>query len=43
MSMTRDQATQAAAQSWFNTYYPYYGDVAQLDSDGDLIACETLP
>jgi hypothetical protein len=31
------------AQSWFNTYYPYYGDVAKLDSDDDRIACETLP
>jgi len=31
------------AQNWFNTYYPYYGDVAKLDSDGDRIACETLP
>jgi hypothetical protein len=36
-------ATQAQAQAWFDTYYPWYGDVAQLDSDGDLIACETLP
>jgi hypothetical protein len=31
------------AQNWFNTYYPYYGDVAKLDSDDDRIACETLP
>lgn len=38
-----DFATQAQAQAWFNTYFPYYGDVAQLDSDGDRIACETLP
>lgn len=38
-----DFATWAAAQAWFNTYYPYYGDVAQLDSDNDLIACESLP
>jgi hypothetical protein len=38
-----DFATQAQAQAWFNTYYPYYGDVAKLDSDGDRIACETLP
>jgi hypothetical protein len=35
--------TWREAQSWFNTYYPYYGDVARLDSDGDRIACETLP
>jgi putative cell wall-binding protein len=38
-----DFTTQWAAQVWFNTYYPYYGDVAQLDSDGDLVACESLP
>ncbi|GAA4181778.1 cell wall-binding repeat-containing protein [Gryllotalpicola koreensis] len=38
-----DFATHAAAQAWFNTYYPYYGDVAHLDSDGDKIACENLP
>ncbi|HEY2556125.1 MAG TPA: cell wall-binding repeat-containing protein, partial [Diaminobutyricibacter sp.] len=33
-----DFATHAAAQAWFNTYYPYYGDVARLDSDNDGIA-----
>jgi hypothetical protein len=38
-----DFATWRAAQDWFNRYYPYYGDVAQLDADGDRIACETLP
>lgn len=38
-----DFATWSAAQNWFNTYYPHYGDVAGLDSDGDLIACETRP
>ena len=32
---------QYQAQDWFNTYYPYYGDVAQLDSDNDGIACES--
>lgn len=36
-------ATQWAAQDWFNTYYPYYGDVAALDADNDGIACESLP
>ena len=35
--------SHAAAQAWFDTYYPYYGDVARLDNDGDGIACETLP
>ncbi|MDJ0953603.1 MAG: excalibur calcium-binding domain-containing protein [Acidimicrobiia bacterium] len=38
-----DFDTWAEAQAWFDTYYPYYGDVANLDSDGDLIACESLP
>ena len=36
-------STWAAAQSWFNTYYPHYGDVGQLDRDNDGVACETLP
>jgi hypothetical protein len=38
-----DFATHAQAQAWFNTYYPYYGDIAKLDQDNDLIACESLP
>jgi hypothetical protein len=38
-----DFSTWAAAQAYFNLYYPFYGDVAGLDADGDLIACETLP
>ncbi|MBG6085170.1 S-layer homology domain-containing protein [Zhihengliuella flava] len=38
-----DFSTWSSAQSWFNKYYPYYGDVAGLDRDGDRIACETLP
>jgi len=38
-----DFATYAAAKAWFDTYYPYYGDVARLDQDGDLIPCESLP
>ncbi|MBM7505908.1 cell wall-binding repeat-containing protein [Agromyces aurantiacus] len=38
-----DFATWSQAQSWFNYYYPYYGDVAQLDMDNDMIACESLP
>lgn len=36
-------ATRAQAQAWFDRYYPYYGDVARLDSDKDRKACETLP
>jgi hypothetical protein len=38
-----DFDTWAEAQEWFDTYYPYYGDVANLDADDDGIACETLP
>jgi hypothetical protein len=38
-----DFATQAQAQAWFDTYYPHYGDIAKLDGDNDLIACESLP
>lgn len=38
-----DFSTHAAAQKWFDTYYPWYGDVADLDADNDGSACETLP
>ena len=38
-----DFASQAEAQAWFDTYYPYYGDVAGLDGDGNGIVCESLP
>jgi hypothetical protein len=38
-----DFATQTQAQEWFNRYYPSYGDVANLDADGNLRACESLP
>ncbi|WP_162138940.1 excalibur calcium-binding domain-containing protein [Gryllotalpicola ginsengisoli] len=38
-----DFATHAQAQAWFAKYYPYYGDVAGLDSDNDGSACESLP
>lgn len=38
-----DFATQREAQAWFDRYFPRYGDVAKLDSDGDGRACETLP
>lgn len=31
------------AQDWFEYYHPHYGDVANLDGDDDLIACERLP
>lgn len=38
-----DFATWQQAQAWFNTYYPYYGDVARLDGDGNGVACQSLP
>lgn len=38
-----DFRTRAQAQAWFDTYYPYYGDVAKLDADKDKKACEDLP
>jgi len=38
-----DFTTQALAQAWFDKYFPYYGDVAKLDADGDGVACESLP
>ena len=38
-----DFATQAAAQVWFDTYFPFYGDIAKLDGNGDGIACESRP
>jgi hypothetical protein len=38
-----DFSTWAAANDWFATYFPYYGDVAQLDGDNDGIPCESLP
>jgi hypothetical protein len=37
-----DFATYAQAKAWFDTYFPYYGDVAKLDQDGDGIPCEGL-
>jgi len=38
-----DFSTYADAEAWFDTYYPYYRDVAKLDVDGDLQPCESLP
>lgn len=38
-----DFKTWSEAQAWFNKYYPYYGDIARLDANNDLIACESLP
>jgi Excalibur calcium-binding domain len=38
-----DFADWSEAKQFFDTYYPYYGDVANLDGDGDGIPCESLP
>ena len=38
-----DFNTQQEAQAYFDVYYPHYSDVARLDADGDLNACESLP
>ena len=38
-----DFSTYYAAKAWFDTYFPYYGDVAGLDGDSDGEPCETLP
>ena len=38
-----DFATRVEAQEWSDTYFPHYGDVARLDSDGDGQVCESLP
>lgn len=38
-----DFVNYAQAKAWFDTYYPYYGDVARLDGDDDGEPCESLP
>jgi len=38
-----DFKTYAEAKAWFDTYFPYYGDVAHLDANGDGRPCESLP
>lgn len=38
-----DFGSWAAANAWFQTYYPYYGDVAKLDGNNDGVPCESLP
>ena len=37
-----DFANYSEAKSWFDTYFPYYGDVANLDGDSDGEPCESL-
>ena len=38
-----DFATWAEAQEWHDFYFPFYGDVANLDGDGNGVVCESLP
>ena len=38
-----DFLSYAEAKSWFDTYFPHYGDVARLDGDNDGQPCESLP
>lgn len=38
-----DFATYVEAKTWFDRYFPAYGDVAKLDGDGDGEPCESLP
>ena len=38
-----DFATYEEALSWYETYYPYYGDVAKLDRRGKGVPCSGLP
>jgi len=37
-----DFETYQEAKTWFDKYFPYYGDVAELDGDGDEEPCESL-
>lgn len=38
-----DFRTYEEALGWYETYAPYYGDVARLDRDGDGVPCPGLP
>jgi hypothetical protein len=38
-----DFRTYEEALSYYEKYYPYYGDVAKLDRDGDGVPCSGLP
>ena len=37
-----DFSNYAEAKAWFDTYYPFYGDIGDLDRNEDLIPCESL-
>jgi len=38
-----DFPTYEDADRWYELYFPFYGDVAKLDRDGDGIPCSGLP
>ena len=38
-----DFSTYEEALGWYETYAPFYGDVARLDRDGDGVPCPGLP
>lgn len=38
-----DFASRSEAQAWHDHYAPAYGDIANLDGDGNGAACESLP
>jgi hypothetical protein len=38
-----DFSTYPEAKAWFDTYFPYYGDVARVGGNNDLIPCQSLP
>jgi endonuclease YncB( thermonuclease family) len=38
-----DFDTYEDALTWFERYFPFYGDVAKLDKDGDGVPCSGLP
>jgi hypothetical protein len=38
-----DFDTYKDALRWFETYAPYYGNVARLDRNGDGVPCPGLP
>ena len=38
-----DFSNYAQAKAWYDTYFPYYGDLARLDGDDDGEPCESLP
>mmetsp|Transcript_100529 Transcript_100529/g.138607 ORF Transcript_100529/g.138607 Transcript_100529/m.138607 type:complete len:292 (-) Transcript_100529:238-1113(-) len=38
-----DFKTYAEAKAWYDTYFPFYGDVARLDGNNDGVPCESLP